>query len=423
MKKIFCSIILMTSSSLAMAIDWSLMDEILSRNPTEPMPLFVPVGDPSIDPGFNLTPHPLPPYDLDIDMVFEPDAFNEHDISDLELIAESNGWTLEQAKKHRRSINRVERHARILANTHPRVFIGAVAPDEWNGNPVLYFKGEVDSALLMTLTAADIDVIDRQPYSLRELKQKQQGVYSHFADQGYEQIVTSFDIRDGVIEAIVTRTAGAISPSPLALDGVNITYQDEPVLVNHAAYGGMTAKVNGTPSCTTGWPVNWVIWGNITRQGISTAGHCSGINQISHSGETHPVYLMREHRGYWGDMEWLLSIEPVTANFYASENQIRPVRSIEPVDNIIVGEPICVYGRFSNVRNCSLRVQYTSVSCGGLSNLVLMNGLASTFGDSGGGWSFGTRAYGSNVGSCGGRSIFTPVDLFDEGMGVRVLTQ
>ncbi|MEE9302548.1 MAG: hypothetical protein V3U84_02075 [Thiotrichaceae bacterium] len=417
MKNILFSMILVTASSIVMATDWEAVDFELMMNGTPPEVNGDLGGWNGVPVDAEFIPFPFP------DASHERSVFNEHEITDLQLIAESNGWTLEQAKKHRSSIRRIGHRAQMLAMTHPDTFIGAVAPDEWDGNPVLYFKGEVDTALLMTLNAADIDVVDNQPYSLRELKQKQQRVYSNLADQGYKHIVTSFDIREGVIEAVVTRTDDVVSPRSVFLDDVTITFEDEPVVVDHAAYGGMTAASNGSLICTTGWPVIYSIYPGFTINGVSTAGHCSGINQVSHPGETHNAYLMREYVGFWGDMEWHVSDEFVTANFYASENQIRPVQSIEPVGNIVVGEPICVYGRVSNHRDCSLRVKYTSVVCGGKSNLVLMNGRASTFGDSGGGWSWGTRAYGSNVGTCAGNSIFTPVDLFDEGMGVRVLTQ
>ncbi len=430
MKHIISVICLMLSSSMVMAIDWEAIDNELMNAPSPEVS-----GDSGwvngrtgndIDPGFII--QPLPPLVFPSPFPNTQTEFNEHDIIDLRLIAESNGWTLKQAIKHRRSIQRIGHRAQMLAESHPDIFIGAVAPDEWNGNPVLYFKGEVDSTLLMTLNAADIDVIDNQSYSLRELKHKQQQLHSNLADQGYKHIVTSFDIREGVIEAIVTRTADVVSPRPLALDDdVTITFEDEPVAVEHVAYGGMNAGSDGYRFCTTGWPVIYSVYPGYTINGVSTAAHCSGVNQINHPGETHDTYLVIEHRGLWGDMEWHLSNTLISANFYASENDIRPVQSIEPVGNIVIGEPICVYGRFSNKRDCSLRVQNTSMACNfsgvWVGNLVQMNGLASIPGDSGGGWSLGTRAYGSNVGMCGWKSVFTPVDLFDEGMDVRVLTQ
>lgn len=424
MKNILFSMILVSASSMVMAIDWEAVDIELMNGPAPEVNGDsgwvdgVLIEEPSTS---DLIIYPFP------DASREPTVFNEHEIADLQLIAENNGWTLEQAKKHRSSIRRIGHRAQMLAMFHPDIFIGAVAPAEWNGNPVLYFKGKVDSALLMTLNAADIDVVDNQPYSLRELKQKQQKVHSNLADQGYKHIVTSIDILEGVIEAVVTRTDEVVSPRPLILDNVTIIFEDEPVAALEAAYGGMNAGANGFSFCTTGWPVIYSIYPGFTINGVSTAGHCSGVSQINHPSETHNAYLMREHRGFWGDMEWHVSDEFVTANFYASESQIRPVQSIEPVGNIVVGEPICFYGRFSNERNCSLHVKNTWTACnfnsGWIGNLIQMSGDVTIPGDSGGGWSWGTRAYGSHVGDCGGSNVFTPVDLFDEGMGVRVLTQ
>lgn len=412
MKNIIFSMILVSSSSMVMATDWEAVDTELMNGPAPEVN-----GDSGWMDGVVGT------FGDDSGLVT-----SESEETDLRLIAEHYGWTVKEAKKHRQSIVRVGRLAESFSKSHSDIFVGAVAPDEWDGNPIIYLKGKVGSSLSMELNAMNIDIIDNQPYSLRELKHQQQKVHSNLADQGYKHIVTSIDILEGVIDAAVTRIDD-VSPRPLAMGNVTLTVEDEPVAVLEAAYGGMNAGANGYRFCTTGWPVIYSVYPGYTINGVSTAGHCSGVSQINHPSETHNTYLMREHRGFWGDMEWHLSNEAVTANFYASENDIRKVRSIEPIGNIVVGEPICFYGRFSNRRDCSLRVQNTSTSCnfndgsGWTGNLIQMNGNVTASGDSGGGWSWGTRAYGSHVGYCSGKNVFTPVDLFDEGMGVRVLTQ
>jgi len=78
--------------------------------------------------------------------------------------------------------------------------------------------------------------------------------------------------------------------------------------------------------------------------------------------------------------------------------------------------------------DCSLEVQDVSQSCtnSGVTNnrLVLMNGDTQVPGDSGGGWSLGTKAYGSHKGQCKpdfpNRETFSVAALYDEALGVRV---
>lgn len=401
MKNTACSLILITASSVAFATD-----------PFETDGQLVPTAV-----FGESTPGP------------EATELNEYEIIDLNLIAESNGWTLSQTKKHWRSIKRVGFYAHKLARAYPDVFVGSVAPDDWNGNPVIYIKGAVDQVLLSELNARNIDVIDMQPYSLIELKQKQARVHSNLSDQGYKYIATSFDIREGVVKVKVT-PADNIIAKPLLIDDVVITFEDEPVAIHHASFGGMVAASNGSLVCTTGWlVVSSVYLGTSSYSGPSTAGHCSGVDDVSYPGSRNTSVLIREHVGFWGDMEWHSTNSPTVANFYASENEVRPVHTVQQsVGNIVVGEPLCLYGRASNQRDCSRRVQTTSMTCSFgevrvTGNLVQMDGEIGTFGDSGGGWSWGTRAVGSHVGLCGGGSVFTPVALFGRGIGATVLTQ
>ena len=122
-----------------------------------------------------------------------------------------------------------------------------------------------------------------------------------------------------------------------------------------------------------------------------------------------------------GDAEWYTTPEVEPPEFYATANEVREVRAVEPRAAISVGEWVCVYGRSSNNRHC-MQVQDLSIACGSLNRLVRMNEGFVIGGDSGGGWSFDTRAYGATFGSCGGLDSWTVADLFDEALGVRVLT-
>ena len=82
----------------------------------------------------------------------------------------------------------------------------------------------------------------------------------------------------------------------------------------------------------------------------------------------------------------------------------------------------------SNDRDCSLEVQDLSHACtdNGITanRLVVMNGDTAIVGDSGGGWSFGNRAYGGHYGDCSPDfptgTHGSVAALFDEAIGVRV---
>ncbi|SDL32663.1 hypothetical protein SAMN05216298_3426 [Glycomyces sambucus] len=90
-----------------------------------------------------------------------------------------------------------------------------------------------------------------------------------------------------------------------------------------------------------------------------------------------------------------------------------------------MGETICVFGRKTDVRRCSAGVQNIFYSCtleGYLTeSLIRMKDAYTVKGDSGGGWSFVNRAFGSHVGLCGGKSVFTLADDLDHALGVTVL--
>ncbi len=278
-----------------------------------------------------------------------------------------------------------------------------------------------------------IEIVDNQPYSFAELEKRKLGVHQALARAGFEDIVTSFDFRKaGRIDAAVNSKAGLPNTRsavrqvlPVALrDSVDLRIQDEPVGIDFFAFGGMAVNDGGTFECTAGWSVQ-TFWGTT---GVTTAGHCNGIDGINHPGVgNHSMTHQGQHRGAWGDIEWKTTTATESARFYASASSIRNVTAVEPIWGISVGESVCSYGRSSNSRDCSFDVQSTSVSCtvNGVFNdrLVQMNGNSSIPGDSGGGWSWGNRAYGSVKGICGGRAVWSVADYYDEALGVFVRTQ
>jgi hypothetical protein len=238
----------------------------------------------------------------------------------------------------------------------------------------------------------------------------------------------------GVIPAGVTAEASlsvraddivATLPADVGND-VRLMVHTTPVVEDESAFGGMSMRDDGGFECTSGWSVRNV---SSDRFGVSTAGHCAGINEIVHPGDgVHGWTFQAQHRGVWGDVQWGSTAQPEPDDFYSDADTIRDVTAIEARSNISVNESVCVYGRSSDDRDCSLEVQDVSQSCtnSGVTNnrLVLMNGDTQVPGDSGGGWSLGTKAYGSHKGQCKpdfpNRETFSVAALYDEALGVRV---
>ena len=354
---------------------------------------------------------------------------------DLELVARDTGRSVAEAARDRLVAERLGAVQERLAAERPGLYAGAqLAP---GGAATVYVKGTADDLVrrLVAESGIDIDVVEGRPYSWLELEARSRRLHGHIAGRGYRNIATSFDETTGTLEATVTRGPGlpatardlrAALPAEFRA-GTKLAIVDTPVGGDEHAFGGNWVRADGFNTCTSGFSVT-----NGSVTGVTTAGHCTGVDEIVEPGVgVHALTHQAEHRGQWGDVEWKTSAHIEPAQFYASSTDLREVNSLEARANISVGESVCVYGRASDSRNCGLTVFRTSVSCtvNGVFNdrLVAMNGTATTNGDSGGGWTFGTRAYGSTKGRCtfdgASRNVWSVADLYDEALGVTVLTQ
>jgi streptogrisin C len=359
-------------------------------------------------------------------------------MTDLALVAEARGWTLQQAVAHRAISDAFGRIQEQIATDRPGLYAGAELSAVPDGAPTLYIKGNADEFVwgLVDSAGFSIQVIDGRPFSWRELEARSIQLNRRLAGLGFRDIVTSFDETTSIVEAVVKRgpaMAAAKAGQVLATlpaefrRGVKLELIDEDVVIDEHAYGGMWVRDDGVNECTSGWAVT-----NGLTTGVTTAGHCDGINQIVEPGVgVHALAHQAQHRGQWGDVEWKTSTHIEPDDFYATATDIRDVAAVEPRVNITVGEAVCVYGRSSNSRDCSHTVFRTSISCtnNGVFNdrLVAMNAKNTTIGgDSGGGWSFNFTAYGSHKGGCTVnnvlRNVFSVADLYDEALGVWVRT-
>jgi hypothetical protein len=347
---------------------------------------------------------------------------------DLEAVREANGWTMDQIAAYEAAEAALDAVTERLSTDYPHAFVGSALADEPTETPTVYVKGRAPADIRALASELDVALVEGQPYSLDELDARLAAVQGAMFSAGFEDFAVSADIqRAGAITLVVAVPSGASFdlalagiPPEIAKD-ITVIIEDIPVVEPQGAFGGMRLQDGGVFLCTSGWTVRRIADG---VRGVTGAGHCpAGIDQINHPGHgVHATFFRQEHVGQWGDVEWYTTNEFEADDFYADEfNNIRDVAAVEPRANIAVGEFICVYGRASNHRDCSLKVENPNVFCGfPQQKLVQMNGAVTIGGDSGGGWSFNFTAYGGHFGLCWGKSSFSVADLFDEALGVVV---
>jgi streptogrisin C len=347
----------------------------------------------------------------------------------------ANNWTLAEAVAQDRAAEAVGAIATRIAKERPDSFIGSALSDKPGGTPTLYLKGPADAFVRELVAESDVGIrlADNQPYSLEELGARSHRVHAALAAAGFRDIVTGTNIAGGgVIPAGVSVQPGLTTSSSEILSGVpedlrgsvNLTISDASGFRDTAsAYGGMWVTDGGANECTSGWTVRKFI-GDSDVYGVTTAGHCSGIDGIREPGVgIHSFPAQAEHRGAYGDVEWHTSAFAGEALFYAGSSTVRPALYLEPRSGISLNETVCQYGRASNYRDCGLHVYDVSIECtlSGVYNnrLVQMNGITSSLGDSGGGWFYDYKAYGSQKGWCQNRDAWSVADLYDEALGVE----
>ncbi|MDH5444400.1 MAG: hypothetical protein OEY52_02520 [Gammaproteobacteria bacterium] len=362
------------------------------------------------------------------------DAHHQSDedalIEDLTLVAKARGWTFAEAMADHKVAEEIGAIAVKLSKSRPDIFIGSVLSMEPGGTPSLYVKGVAGKEVhdLVASAKRHIKVVDRQPFSLKELNQRKKQVTKMLRDQGVDNFSVSVDFRNkGKVDVIVAKKSGTApqisdikSTLPISLRAdVNLTVSDKPAMVPYSAFGGMYINI----SCTSGWSV----FNRYATTGVTSSSHCNTPVGILHEGEGwHSMTLQQKYYGSFGDVAWSTTVSDEPPLFFASENQIRNVNSVEPHAGISINEPICFYGRGSNRRDCNTRVVSTINACNSNwasdDNLVRMSGNSMIFGDSGGGASYNTRVFGSVSGWCNGGTVFTVADLYDEAIGVKVRT-
>jgi hypothetical protein len=396
-----------------------------------PTPTESPSPQPEVTPSSDLA-HIHPPKKLveSHEAVLTPEESLEHFLG---AVAQSKGWTIEQAAAQHRVSEIVSSIAQQLVDARPDMWVGGALSPEPGGAPTLYIKGPADEFVRNVVDSAEIkiDVADNQPFSLSELDARLSDVSHALSAQGYKYAAVTYDVRDArKITVELTREPGLPDEPGQIVTGlpesvradVSLTIKDAPVSRPEGAFGGMELRKPGYANwCTSGWSVR----STSGTTGVSSAGHCDGVDRIWEPGVGAWSLTPKgaPHEGAWRDVRWYTSDRVEPALFYSSPTTASRVTAVRPRALILLNDDVCFYGRASNAQDCAV-VENPNVSClgagGWLERLVMVSIDAGIGGDSGGPWFSGTTAYGSHVGDCADLSVFSVADLYDEALGVSV---
>lgn len=258
---------------------------------------------------------------------------------------------------------------------------------------------------------------------------------------GYDGVAGAYDVRTDRLRVRIqhrpekpTSEYEVISFLKAYLDSASLSIRDVEVLTTEDEFpilqlesrGGAWLRDDGVRECTSGWTVE-----GPDGDGIITAGHCSGLNEYKPPGGTAFQITWRDQvLGHDGDVEYHTTNRVEVPRFYASAGVVRDVTSIRAT-NTMVGRNVCVYGRSSNTRTCdhqitvineTVGIQLPNGSVKVRGGLVEATNTSTEPGDSGGGWSWSTQAFGTHVGQGGGYSYFFPVEAAETALGVTILT-
>ena len=352
--------------------------------------------------------------------------------TDAEIVAKSKDWTVEQALERAELQDTLGAIAELAATKHPEVFTSGIMPGEPGAPAVLRFVDEVPGQVAEAVEKARIDVeFDTSArFTDAELTERAAKIRDVLAEQGHRDVMTAISPAGTVQVQVAGAQREPRLPRGLQ-EGTELTVvKSHDAVADHDRGGALVDNSNTGGWCTSGWSVEHVDTGAL---GVTTAGHCTGIDTFWEPifGFGYDLEHERQHIGEHGDVEWKSSPTHVTrAEFWAHDTQLRDVTSVESWWGFLFGGTYCVYGRTTDDREC-LDLSHRDVSVNFTSGLTeSLHGLereVSLGGDSGGGVSFNNEAAGSHVGRAtfdgARRNLFSQARLYDDAIDVEVLTK
>lgn len=216
---------------------------------------------------------------------------------------------------------------------------------------------------------------------------------------------------------------------PLTVAEIDVSEMREEDRLNfYAGIGGLSMGSSNSLACTSGWASKKIGVGT----GVTTAGHCENVTELWHPGGKEDRLQVKLHswtRNFDGDIAFYTTSGRDKPVFYANDIVKRRVKSKVRDENMI-GRRVCTYGRMTRKRTCNHRVvalnQSYFVRLGEkrfleVGFLAKVTNDGSRKGDSGGGVSFSTSAYGTIVGGTGKNLYFYTIDEAERELGIETL--
>lgn len=344
---------------------------------------------------------------------------------DTELIAKTFEWSIDDARAHIDAQHRFGTLVHTIATEFTASFTGAEFAEIPGATSTIYIAGKAPSAVerLVADAGLPVELVEGGKYTSDDLDRRSVQLVDAFAEIGLE--AGAAVMPDGQIQVAVNSDPKLATKLPAELlDAVDVVEAPGTIARDEDVTGGVLVYATGGGSCTSGFSVRSRATGTT---GVSTAGHCTGINRFSIPGPNNDVALSHQaqHIGTFGDVEWKTSPDVEVPRYMASPAEERDVDVVWPANGYAVDMITCVHSRVNGTRTCD-RIYSTSVTSGNASNLIATDNDNTSPGDSGGPWSFNTIADGGHKGDLwiwfGWRNVFTKADLFDEAIGVDVIT-
>lgn len=289
--------------------------------------------------------------------------------TDLRLVAEAKGWTLEEARHDRETADQLGDLQEVLIAEHGDAYAGGYLSDEPTSPPTLRFVGAVSVKAQEAIDASDLEpnIETKAKFTLAQLRESTIQAIETLAARGFEEAIAGVDERAGRVYLTVRdrhnrETAHSIRQAlPDAVRPVVSTVEVRGGSIIQPAHtrGGNWMADDGTNECTSGWSVRRLSDG---VEGVALAAHCEGINEFRDATGLYSAPWRGEHIGDWGELEWHTTSHIELAEFWADSSHLRDTLQIEGAGNISVGESVCIYGRASNNRNCNADVEDAWIS-------------------------------------------------------------
>lgn len=132
-------------------------------------------------------------------------------MEDLQSVAESKNWTIDEALVQQQISEELDKIVKKITTDYPEIFVGSVLSDEPGHSPSIYIKGEASQAIydLIATSTTPIHIVDKQPYSFKELEDRQHELTALLLDLGYKNFVVFSDFQNsGNMELEITLEEG-----------------------------------------------------------------------------------------------------------------------------------------------------------------------------------------------------------------------